>query len=60
MICDMTTPHLSLTSRHLTPLRPSLVKEAAVTMERTPSLSELPGTLDQKAGRDLSLPHLGF
>lgn len=56
----MTTPHLSLTSRPLTPLRPSLVEEAAVTMERTPSLSELPGTLDQKAGRDLSLPHLGF
>lgn len=41
---------LSLTSHPLTPPRPCLVKEEAVTMERTLNLSEQPGTTDPDGG----------
>lgn len=42
---------LSLTSHPLTPPRPCLVKEEAMTMERTLNLSEQPRTTDPDGGR---------
>lgn len=40
-----------LTSHSLTLPRPRLVEEEAVIMERTPSLSERPRTMDLDRGR---------